>query len=87
MALFAANRCAERAHSSTAEQGTHNPLVTGSNPVGPISFIRSRPVRIALERVGPQRLRRVGHGLASPFLVSSTPIDPHALVELCASGV
>ena len=23
------------AYSSTAEQGTHNPLVTGSNPVGP----------------------------------------------------
>src|SRR5207248_10325925 len=26
---------AVRAHSSTAEQGTHNPLVRGSNPLGP----------------------------------------------------
>jgi len=30
------NETNERAHSSTAEQGTHNPLVPGSNPGGPI---------------------------------------------------
>jgi 5-methylcytosine-specific restriction endonuclease McrA len=29
----------ERAHSSMAEQGTHNPLVLGSNPSGPTNLI------------------------------------------------
>src|SRR6266566_8077083 len=36
-----------RAYSSTAEQGTHNPLVAGSNPAGPIPH-RCLVIRIFL---------------------------------------
>ncbi len=39
-AKLAYARCSSRACSSTVEQGTHNPLVVGSNPAGPTTQFR-----------------------------------------------
>jgi hypothetical protein len=46
-----------RAHSSTAEQGTHNPLVAGSNPAGPTSLIVPQLAAIALNSLDTKGLR------------------------------
>ena len=51
------------------EQGTHNPLVVGSNPTGPTrkDFMRRAPDRTRPPRV--KSPRSAGHGLREPVLI------------------
>src|SRR5438132_1340576 len=43
---------AKRAYSSAVEQGTHNPLVAGSNPAGPMGS-RQRRIGRRRQKEGP----------------------------------
>ena len=83
-----------RAYSSTVEQGTHNPLVAGSNPAGPIFIIGvQRNIKVTnsveISAIAQPHSRRYGflswYSLSLCLYCSCTDLSAASIALVCHS--